>query len=170
MRIFLLLLGLASPTTAQTPDLVAFAKTTLNAVQPQSHAKNREYCGYIGLVDGALAATPARKGWRHSCTPKDPIRDMQIIASYHTHAGFDETVDSEVPSVDDMFADEEEGIDGFVATPGGRLWHINTRTMVTQQICGIGCLIKDQSFVPNIFGPIKIKYTIDDLIEREDEG
>jgi hypothetical protein len=68
----LLLILLATPATAQSPDFTAFAKTTLNALQPQSQAKNREYCGYIGTIDGALVATPARKGWRHSCTPKLP--------------------------------------------------------------------------------------------------
>lgn len=171
MRTALFLLALsASPTLAQTPDLVTFAKTTLDAVQPKSQTSNREYCGYIGTVNGTLTATPARKGWRHSCTPKQPPETMKVIASYHTHAGYVPDVDSEVPSVDDMFADEEEGIDGFVSTPGGRLWYINTRTMVAKQVCGIACLHKHDTFKPRDFGPIKNSYTIDDLIDREDEG
>ena len=170
MRTLLLFTTLAFPATAQTPDLAALAKTTLNAVQAQSQASNREYCGYIGLVNGALQATPAKRGRLDSCKPKRPPRRMEVIASYHTHAGFDVDVDSEVPSVDDMFADEEEGINGFVATPGGRLWFIDSHKMVAKQVCGIGCLHKDATFKPRIYGPVKKRYTIEDLIDREDEG
>ena len=170
MRTLLFLIFLAGSATAQSPDLTAFAKTTLNAVQEKSQSSNREYCGYIGLVNGALKATPAKRGRFDSCKPRNPPRGMEVIASYHTHAGFDEEVDSEVPSVDDMFADEEEGINGFVATPGGRLWYIDSRKMIAKQLCGIGCLRKDPTFKRNIYGPVKKQYTIDELIDREDEG
>lgn len=170
MRTLVFLTTLALPATAQTPDLTALAKTTLNAVQAKSQATNREYCGYIGTIDGVLVATPAKRGRLDSCKPKRPPRRMEVIASYHTHAGFDDEVDSEVPSVDDMFADEEEGINGFVATPGGRLWFIDSRKMIAKQLCGIGCLLKDATFKPRIYGPVKNRYTIDQLIDREDEG
>ncbi len=166
----LLLTILALPAAAQTPDLTALAKTTLNAVQAKSQTANVEYCGYIGILNDALVATPARRGRLDSCKPKRPPRKMEVIASYHTHAGYDTEVDSEVPSVDDMFADEAEGIDGFVATPGGRLWYIDSRKMIAKQICGIGCLHKDTGFKPKDYGQVKKRYTIDELIDREDEG
>ncbi len=170
MRTLIFLAFTALPATAQTPDLAALAKTTLNALQQTSQSSNREYCGYIGLVNGALKATKAKRGKTESCFAKAPPYNMDLIASYHTHAGFDPDIDSEVPSVDDMFADEEEGVDGFVATPGGRLWYIDSRKMIAKQVCGIGCLHQDPKFKPNVSGQIKTRYTIDELIDREDEG
>jgi hypothetical protein len=95
---------------------------------------------------------------------------MMLIASYHTHAGYRADIDSEVPSVDDMFADEAEDTNGFVATPGGRLWYIDSRKMVATQVCSIACLHKHDTFKPNMFGPVKTRYTLDELIDREDEG
>jgi hypothetical protein len=68
-----------------------------------------------------------------------------------------------------MEGDEEEGIDGWVATPGGRLWHIDTEDMVTYQVCGIGCLPSDPRFVRGDMGQIDQSYRYRDLVRLLDQ-
>ncbi len=68
-----------------------------------------------------------------------------------------------------MEGDEDEGIDGWVATPGGRLWYIDTTDMVTFQICGIGCLPSDPEFIAGDGGIIEQSYSYDDLVIKLDE-
>jgi hypothetical protein len=55
-----------------------------------------------------------------------------------------------------MEGDADEGIDGYVATPGGRLWYIDTVDMVASQLCGIGCLPRDPKFVAGQNGEIAL--------------
>ncbi|MEO0851346.1 MAG: DUF4329 domain-containing protein, partial [Pseudomonadota bacterium] len=71
----------------------------------------------------------------------------------------------EVPSVSDMEGDADEGIDGYVATPGGRLWYIDTEDMVTYQICGRGCLPQDPAFTAFPDGWIAESYSYDQLVD-----
>jgi hypothetical protein len=39
-----------------------------------------------------------------------------------------------------MLGDMEEGVNGYVATPGGRFWYIDGDRGVATQICGPGAL------------------------------
>lgn len=99
----------------------------------------------------------------------DPTNLELITASYHTHGGFSPDYSSELQSGTDMEGDEDEGIDGWVATPGGRLWYIDTTDMVTFQICGIGCLPSDPEFIAGDSGIIEQSYSYDDLVIKLDE-
>ncbi len=147
---------------------VTLAREVLSALQPISTRENVEYCGYIGFdADGALKASEAVPGGSDWCEPEVPD-DLDIVASYHTHAGYDPTSWSEIPSGDDMESDEAEGIDGYVSTPGGRFWYIDTEDMVTFQLCGIGCLPQDPAFKPAPADGIKQSYTYDELVEKID--
>ena len=158
------------PAQAQTPDEMAFAKRVLMKLQDNSFAANREYCGTIGMTqDFNLVAALPRKGRRSSCAPRDPRNAVEIIASFHTHGGWDEDSDSEVPSSDDVRADMAEGIDGYVSTPGGRLWFIDGQAGVSRQLCGVGCLPMDPRFQPEYFGPVQTRYTLEQLLRREAE-
>ena len=68
-----------------------------------------------------------------------------------------------------MEGDADEGIDGYVATPGGRLWYLDTVDMVASQLCGIGCLPRDPKFVAGQNGEIVLSYTYDDLVIKLEE-
>ncbi len=161
---------IASQTAAQSPNELAFARQLLEDLQMQSFEKNREFCGIIGInSDNQLVASKPRRGGRGSCQPQDPRRVVEIIASFHTHAGFDDSYDSEVPSSDDVIGDMEEGLDGYIATPGGRLWFVDGQTGTSRQICGLGCLPQDEDFEPNVYGPVKQRYTSGELERREQE-
>ena len=80
---------------------------------------------------GKLAATGPKRGRRDSCEPDEPPEDFEILASYHTHGDDTQEADTEVPSLEDLAGDIEEGIDGYIATPGGRLWLNDARLRQT---------------------------------------
>lgn len=157
-------------TFAQSIDEEALMRATFADLNPQSIAENVEYCGYLGFtVDGELAVSTPTRGDEGSCLSDDPANLDLIIASYHTHGAHSPDYSSELPSGTDMEGDEDEGIDGWVATPGGRLWHIDTTDMITRQICGIGCIPADPDFVIGGSGIIAQSYGYDDLVIKLDE-
>jgi len=160
-------IGFTLPLYAQKSDEVRFVRSILGQLQGRSFSQNREYCGYIGRdATGRLVLSKATRGRRDSCAAAWPS-DFLVLASFHTHAGFDADAQSEVPSVNDMEADENEGIDGYVATPGGRLWYIDTTDMVASQICSLGCLPIDTRFRAGVDGQVLNSYTYNELIQRE---
>lgn len=149
--------------------LNALAIQTLNAIQARSISKNREYCGLLGY-DSAdnLVATKPRRGRRDSCNPGNEPRGFEVLASYHTHGGYSEDADSEVPSVSDLEADIDEGIDGYIATPGGRIWLNRFDRETATLLCGLGCVRSDPKFRPCRAMTPKKKYTLRGLERRED--
>jgi hypothetical protein len=152
---------------AQSSQETRFVQAVLNQLQQRSFDGNREYCGFIGIdANGRYASGPVSRGDRDSCEPRWPD-NLDVIASFHTHGGYDPGAWSEVPSVNDMEADEEDGVDGWVATPGGRLWYIDTQDMVTSQICGVGCLMQDPRWQPETEVRIRQSYTYRELIRFE---
>ena len=163
----LLIMVASSMALAQSQAEQRFAHKILTDLQGRSIAANREYCGIIGLTEtGGLVASTPRKGRRDSCRPKDPRSAVELIASYHTHAGFDEDADSEVPSASDVIGDMEEGLDGYVSTPGGRLWFIDGQSGTVRQLCGLNCLPADPDFLPDQWEPVKQRFTLSDLETR----
>jgi hypothetical protein len=154
---------------AQANDEIRFVSALLNQLQGRSFEGNREYCGFIGLDDDdRWVASRVIQGSTDECTPEWPD-DFDPIASFHTHGGFDRGAYSEVPSVMDIEADEEDGVDGWVSTPGGRLWFIDTTDMVVSQICGIGCLMQDPKFVQGAQGRVEQSYTYEEMLALEAE-
>jgi hypothetical protein len=158
---------LATPLVAQDNAEIQFVKRVFAQLQPLSFKENREFCGYIGYdAAGDLMASNAARGDESSCLADDPPAEMEIIASYHTHGAASEEHYGEIPSGADTEGDEEEGIDGWVATPGGRLWYNDSTDMVASQICSVGCLEQDPNFFVGIDGQIAQSYSYDDLVER----
>ncbi|MCK0138071.1 DUF4329 domain-containing protein [Aliiroseovarius sp. F47248L] len=165
--LFLALFILPLPAWAQEPGELVLVKKVFVKLQPISIRANREYCGYIGYDrSGKLVASKAKRGGKGTCMANDPVNLVRVIASYHTHGAFSTRYANEVPSGDDMETDELEGVDGWVATPGGRLWYIDTTDMVTSQICGIGCLPMDARFREGDMGKIAPSYSYNQLIEK----
>ncbi|WP_425091369.1 DUF4329 domain-containing protein [Tropicimonas sp. S265A] len=160
----------AVPVSAQDAAAeIAFVKSLFAELQPKSFRSNREYCGYIGYDRrGRLVATRARRGGADHCEPRWPWR-FDPVASFHTHAAYDPEAWSEIPSGSDMESDEAEGVDGYVATPGGRLWYIDSTDMIASQICGVGCLSQDPAFLPETDIVILQSYSYDALIDVFEE-
>lgn len=162
-------LSSASVALAQSSEEEALMRQVLSQLNLLSFKQGVEFCGYVGFdAQGNLAASEPTRGDQSSCLPDDPAKLDVVVASYHTHGDFSTEYSSETPSGDDMDSDEEEGVDGWVATPGGRLWYIDTEDMVTFQICGLGCLPQDPDFIEGDDGIIAEFYSYDDLIEHRE--
>ena len=146
-----------------------YARATLNSIQEQSFDQNREFCGYIGVDSfGRFVSTEPTRGRESTCRPSSPRGDFQVLASYHSHGAFSEEFDSELPSYEDMATDILEGVDGYIATPGGRMWYINAETRNARLVCGPNCLFTDPGYSDPEFEPIRSRYSLRDLEERSD--
>lgn len=155
---------------AQQTAEVTLISSIFEDLQPISFAQNVEYCGYVGFnTDGQLIASKPTRGDEGSCLADDPHYIEVITASYHTHGGHSLDYFNEVPSGEDMEGHADEGIDGYVATPGGRLWYIDSVDMIASQLCGIGCLPGDPAFIEGADGIIAESYSYDDLVTLLEE-
>ncbi|MEO0461695.1 MAG: DUF4329 domain-containing protein [Pseudomonadota bacterium] len=155
--------------TVTQEEVQAFARDQLEAVQAQSFAQDIELCGIIfERTGGSLGATTPREGDEASCGISyfdEP--GMRPVASFHTHAGQNDAYDSEVPSIQDLDSDYAAGMDGYVATPGGRFWRVDATGPTAIQICGPGCLAQDPKYKPcPAFAPEK-RMSRADIISRQ---
>lgn len=136
-------------TVSQT-EVEEFARAQLSALQDQSFAQNIELCGIIfEETGGTLGATDPRTGNEASCNIAyfdEP--GMRPLASFHTHGSYSDDYDSEVPSVLDLESDAASGMDGYVATPGGRFWHVDAGGPTARMVCGPQCLPQDPDYLP----------------------
>ena len=149
---------LLEPLPAYTPPPAAeveMLKARLAPIQHLSFAAGYEYCGYLGRrPDGTVAFTAILRGHHNGCTPERPGAGFALIASLHTHGAYDPSIPAEFPTALDMRSDRREGVNGYIATPGGRLWYIDSRAMLAVQLCGPGCLPQDPGFHPGDDGVI----------------
>jgi len=95
-----------------------------------------------------------------------PRQGQRIFASYHTHSAYAPGYDNEVPSVQDLLSDFEFGLDGYVSTPGGRVWRVDYATRSTYQVCGRGCVYMDPQFRPDAEASIQQRYDVPGLGRR----
>lgn len=145
----------------------AFAIRFLDSIQARSIADRREYCGYFFRdATGAIKATPPRRGTFATCSMPAPTPGDGIFASYHTHGAFGRQYDNEVPSTTDLLSDFQLGLDGYISTPGGRIWYVSKTTRDAVQVCGLGCVTRDPGFVPRNEGNVRQRYTVVTLNER----
>ena len=157
----------APPNVPSGPLVDNFARSFLDSIQAQSIAERREYCGYF-FIDGAgrLQGTPPRAGTFAGCDMPAPTAGRGIVASYHTHGAYGRAYDNEVPSIIDLASDFQFGIDGYVSTPGGRVWLVDFQTQTTRQLCGLQCVTSDPGFVPQGEAGIRQSYSIPTLQRR----
>lgn len=148
LRNLSIIIGLAFPQSASAFDDAEwdFIMETLAEVQELSFDNNREYCGYFGYVNGEFAASRIKKGRKSSCRTYEPAQDFDAVASFHTHGRYNWRFQSEIPSTDDLITDNDEGVDGLMATPGGRLWFIDGYKMTAKLLCDLECLPQDDRF------------------------
>ena len=157
--------------TAQDGEELRLVKRTLGKAQEFSFKNNREYCGYVVYDENnMLRVTRMTKGRKNSCMSHDYPKDWTAIASFHTHGAHVDGESFEVPSYSDAEGDEQEGVDGYVSTPGGRLWYIDSETREISLICGLNCLPSDPRFYEyDEVRPPKF-FTYEELREYELDG
>lgn len=154
---------------ASDQAIAAFAKTTLDDLQRRSFAQRKEFCGLILEDDqGNLGVSAVFEGRESNCDlPWLSPMGQYPVATFHTHGAFNANYDSEVPSRIDLEADIEEQIDGFVATPGGRLWKIDWQEEAAEQLCGEGCVASDPRYRAEPRDDIARSYTLPELQQRQ---
>ena len=160
-----LALGLALPASAQTSEEYKFVVHLMNRLQVPSFAESREYCGFIvRLPNGKITTGPISPGTTDRCGPIRPGTG-EVLSSFHTHGGFTYVHYNEVPSVQDLRGDIASQTNGWIATPGGRLWFNDWRRGTARQICWIACLKQDPLFVEGVRGKVEEVYTLDKLVQ-----
>lgn len=74
--------------------------------------------------------------------------------------------DTEVPSVNDLQADLQEEIYGYIATPSGRVWLNDSERNGSVMLFGPGSVVNDSNFREcRDFAP-RAQYTIPQLRQR----
>ena len=164
----LLLAALSAPAMAQPAAEQALARSLLRDMQARSIRESREFCGMIGIdASGRYVVGPISRGTAARCTFRRPRTAQRIVASFHTHGGYLAGYDNEVPSIIDLESERSQGLRGYVATPGGRLWYLDSGMGIAVQLCGIGCVASDPQFRPGDDGVIRSSYTYQQLKARE---
>ncbi|WP_316015839.1 DUF4329 domain-containing protein [Roseobacter sp. HKCCA0434] len=170
LRHILALLLAAAPLAAQNIDKNpehSAAYHALRAIQIRSIEESREFCGFIGYDEtGRVRATPPTVGAHASCRIKDAPSSWRIVASYHTHGGWTTTYDDEVPSPQDMRSDMGSETNGYIATPGGRIWFFDHVRATAIQMCGLGCLPQDPRFTMRGTQAVPEQLTYWQLLDR----
>lgn len=154
--------------TVSQGEVQAFARARLGAMQARSFAEKVELCAIIFEDrEGALQSSEVRAGDEATCDLRyfdEP--GMAPLASIHTHGPFDADYDSEVPSMIDLEGDIESQMDGYVATPGGRLWRVDWERERTVLVCGAGCLAQHPAYRACPDDTVAASYTGPELAAR----
>jgi len=155
--------------TVTQSQVQAFARAELIAIQQRSFDDGIELCGIVfENSEGELGATRPREGSEASCgIAYFDQPGMRPVASFHTHGGYNTDYDSEVPSILDLESDASSGMDGYVATPGGRFWRVDASGPTAINVCGAGCLPQDPLYQPCPASEPKSRYTYRALSERQ---
>lgn len=155
------------PGQAQDGHETAFVIGLMESMNALSIRFNREVCGYIlRHPDGAhYSTTKASWGGHASCASLAVEDGAAVVSSWHTHAAWVPEYDGEVPSVQDVEGDMQLGVNGWVGTPGGRLWFVDVDTGDIRQVCSLGCLPSDPNFIGD-GDPVRKTYTLDALQQR----
>jgi hypothetical protein len=162
---------LAAPAKAQSADETAFVMALMRAMNQLSVRFDREVCGFV-LRDarGVYSSTKVSWGGPASCASLPLLPGVTAVSSWHTHAAWAPGYDGEVPSTQDVEGDMRMGTNGWVATPGGRLWFVEGATGDLRQVCGRGCLPVDPGFVPEEHGPVPEALSLEGLYGRFGRG
>lgn len=162
-----LMLAAPGQIKAQSTAETAYVMALMRSMNALSVRFNREVCGFI-LRDaqGRYSSTKVSWGGHASCASL-PLEDgTAAVSSWHTHAAWGRGYDGEVPSIQDVEGDMRFGVNGWVATPGGRLWFVDGKDGSMRQVCGRDCLPTDPNFFPEEHGPVESYYTLDGLYAR----
>lgn len=146
-----------------------FMKEFFNTIQQRTFDNNREYCGYLMIdSEGYYVTSKPKKGQQDACMANEPPIGFDILASYHTHGAFSIDADSELPSSTDLQADVAEQVDGWIATPGGRIWFNDSLTGISEMACGRDCIMSDPKFDADMLEPVKNTYTVETISQRDE--
>ena len=155
------------PVVSQS-EVQAYARVQLEGLQARSFAENIEVCGIIFETSKGELGTSFQSGGDEATCDLTYFDEpgMVPVASFHTHGSYSREYDGEVPSIIDIQSDIASGIDGYIATPGGRFWWVDHEAGVVRLVCGPDCLSQDPGYRPCAGDLIAKTYTINELAQR----
>ena len=152
---------------AQTADELAYVTGLFASMNALSIRFDREVCGFVLRdPDGTYRSTKVSWGGHASCASLPLAPGVEVVSSWHTHAAYARTYDNEVPSIQDVEGDISFGVSGWVGTPGGRLWHIDSARETLRLVCGPGCLPTDANATDAFHAEVPQSMTLGDLYDR----
>jgi hypothetical protein len=158
-----------SPMTAQAQDAeeLEFVIGLMESMNALSVRFDREVCGFILQDrDGAYRSTKVSWGGHASCASLPLAPGTRVVSSWHTHAAYSPNYDNEVPSIQDVEGDISFEVNGWVGTPGGRLWFVESATETLRVACDTGCLPTDPEATDALHDPIPASMTLNELYGR----
>ncbi|MCB2066548.1 MAG: DUF4329 domain-containing protein [Erythrobacter sp.] len=155
--------------TATQGQVEAFARQRLSQLQERSFAEDVEQCGLVAeRGTGEIMSRTVMIGREDSCDVQwFNVSTLYPLATFHTHAAYNPDYDSEVPSTLDLESAVAGQLDGYVATPGGRLWHLDWQAGMARQVCGENCLPQDRAYRPCAADEPASEYSMATLRERQ---
>lgn len=152
---------------AQSAEETEFVMGLMESMNALSIRFDREVCGYVLRDrDGTYSSTKVSWGGHASCASL-PLEDgVEVVSSWHTHAAYSPNYDNEVPSIQDVEGDIRFGVNGWVGTPGGRLWFVESGIETIRVVCGLGCLPTDPNATDRLHDPIPPSMTLNQLYNR----
>ncbi|MGV6887751.1 DUF4329 domain-containing protein [Rhodophyticola sp. SM2404] len=163
----LALLVFSNTANAQSAEETEFMIALMHSMNPASIQNNREICGHVLRgPNGRMTSSKISWGGPASCASLPIAPGVEVLSSWHTHAAWAPSYDNEVPSTVDVEGDLSRGINGWVGTPGGRLWFINGQTGDMHQVCEEGCLPVDPNIGLDGNAPVAKNYTLEELYTR----
>lgn len=110
-------------------------RSQLASLQRQSLSNGLEMCGFAIIGSSCqIRVTETTRGTSHSCNPSVPSNVVRL-AIYHTHGISHGSNAGEIPSDIDFRTTIAGQIDGYVATPAGRLWRIDAFSQKAELLC-----------------------------------
>jgi len=152
---------------AQSAEELAYVMGLFTSMNQLSVRFDREVCGFILRdPDGSYRSTKASWGGHASCASLPLEPGAEVVSSWHTHAAYSRDYDNEVPSIQDVEGDISFGVNGWVSTPGGRLWHIDDNTETLRVVCDLECLPADPQATDQFHQAVPRSMTLTELYNR----
>ncbi|MEM7724262.1 MAG: DUF4329 domain-containing protein [Pseudomonadota bacterium] len=155
------------PAKAQDAAETAFVRGLMESMNALSVRFDREVCGFIlREPDGTYSSTKVSWGGHASCASLPLEEGVTVVSSWHTHAAYSVNYDNEVPSIQDVEGDIRFGVNGWVGTPGGRLWFVDSKTETIRVVCDLDCLPSDPNATDRLHPPVPQSMTLTELYGR----
>lgn len=162
---------LSAPVAAQDAAEQAFVTGLMESMNALSIRLNREVCGFILQdADGTYRSTKVSWGGFATCASLPLEPGARVVSSWHTHAAYDRNYDNEVPSIQDVEGDIAFGVNGWVGTPGGRLWFVESATETLRVACDVDCLPADPNATDQFNALVPPSMSLDELYQRFGQG
>lgn len=131
-------------------DILVKVEEFFRRNQALSWESGLEYCGYVIIDKSQRTSIKYNKGDNNGCITPLVYPPSVIVAGFHTQSSYKSGILSEIPSRQDFAATRKDGVDNFIGTPHGILWHIPPDATVAIKVCGPVTCLQSEPGAPKI--------------------